>query len=55
MASWLMSKSWIVVNPVDGKMRLFTNEDRANRQAFHNIFEVTYYPGTGTMSCNKVF
>ncbi|MBB3752635.1 hypothetical protein FHT44_005147 [Mycolicibacterium sp. BK634] len=38
-----LSEAFIVVDPVDGKMRLFTNEDNARRNAFHYLFKLTNY------------
>jgi hypothetical protein len=49
-----MSEAFIVVDPVSGKMRLFTNEDNASKQAFHFMFKLTYYSNPRRMTCEDV-
>lgn len=58
----MKSEAWVVVDPTNGKMRLFTNEDNASRQAFHFLYKLTYSatpPGIGGsgrrgMTCEDV-
>jgi hypothetical protein len=47
------SEAFIVVDPTNGKMRLFTNEDNASRQAFHFLYKLTYH-GKRQMTCEDI-